>query len=98
MDNKTRYAYIILAWKLLGKLLLRIPRRLESTSKWIFGCEVWTWGEPQNIRIRGYETSVLTTIPNTEYKKVKVKMSLCLTKHHVMKTYWGSEGTAPLIL
>jgi len=23
--------------------------------------------------------------------KVKVKLSLCLTKHHVMKTYWGAE-------
>jgi hypothetical protein len=21
--------------------------------------------------------------------KVKVKLSLCLTKHHAMKTYWG---------
>jgi hypothetical protein len=25
-------------------------------------------------------------------------LSLCLTKHHVMKTYWGSEGIAPRIL
>jgi hypothetical protein len=23
--------------------------------------------------------------------KVKVKLSLCLTKHHTMKTYWGVE-------
>jgi hypothetical protein len=30
--------------------------------------------------------------------KVKVKFSLCLTKHHAMKTYWGSGGIAPLIL
>jgi hypothetical protein len=30
--------------------------------------------------------------------KVKVKLSLCLTKHHVMKTYWGSGGIAPRIL
>jgi hypothetical protein len=22
---------------------------------------------------------------------VKVKLSLCLTKHHAMKTYWGVE-------
>jgi hypothetical protein len=29
---------------------------------------------------------------------VKVKLSLCLTKHHAMKTYWGSGGTAPCIL
>jgi len=24
--------------------------------------------------------------------------SLCLTKHHAMRTYWGSEGIAPRIL
>jgi hypothetical protein len=30
--------------------------------------------------------------------KVKVKLSLCLTKHHAMKAYWGSGGIAPLIL
>jgi hypothetical protein len=28
----------------------------------------------------------------------KVKLSLCLTKHHAMKTYWGSGGIAPRIL
>jgi hypothetical protein len=30
--------------------------------------------------------------------KKKVKLSLCLTKHYAMKTYWGSGGIAPLIL
>jgi len=25
-------------------------------------------------------------------------LTLCLTKHHAMKTYWGSGGTAPCIL
>jgi hypothetical protein len=25
-------------------------------------------------------------------------LSLCLTKHHAMKTYWGSWGVAPRIL
>jgi len=29
---------------------------------------------------------------------VKVKLSLCLTKHYAMKTYWGSGGIAPHIL
>jgi hypothetical protein len=33
---------------------------------------------------------------HSKYKKVK--LSLCLTKHHVMKMYWGSGGTAPCIL
>jgi hypothetical protein len=27
-----------------------------------------------------------------------MKLSLCLTKNHVMKTYWGSGGIAPRIL
>jgi len=30
--------------------------------------------------------------------KVKVKLFLRLTKHHAMKTCWGSEGIAPRIL
>jgi hypothetical protein len=30
--------------------------------------------------------------------KVKVKLSLCLTKPPAMKTYWGSGGIAPYIL
>jgi hypothetical protein len=29
---------------------------------------------------------------------IKVKLSLCLTKHHAMKTYWGSGYIAPRIL
>jgi hypothetical protein len=28
----------------------------------------------------------------------EVKLSLCLTKHHAMKTYWGSGVIAPRIL
>jgi hypothetical protein len=28
----------------------------------------------------------------------KVKLSLCLTKQHAMKTYWGSGSIAPRIL
>jgi hypothetical protein len=31
-------------------------------------------------------------------KKVKVKLSLCLTKHHAMKAYWGNGSITPLIL
>jgi hypothetical protein len=29
---------------------------------------------------------------------VKVKLSLCLTKYHAIKMYWGGGGTAPRIL
>jgi hypothetical protein len=36
-------------------------------------------------------------LATTRAVKVKVK-SLCLTKHHVMNTYRGSEGIAPRIL
>jgi hypothetical protein len=28
---------------------------------------------------------------------IKLKLSLCLTKHHSMKIYWGSGGRAPRI-
>jgi hypothetical protein len=38
-------------------------------------------------------------VPPLIVKKGKnVKLSLCLTKHHAMKTYWGSSGIAPRIL
>jgi hypothetical protein len=30
--------------------------------------------------------------------KVRLKLSLCLTMHHAMKTYWGNGGIAPRIL
>jgi len=34
---------------------------------------------------------------NTKVKvKVNVKLSLCLAKHHAMKTYWGSGCIAPV--
>jgi hypothetical protein len=35
---------------------------------------------------------------NIRMVKVKIKLPLCLTKHHAMKTYWGSGGIAPRIL
>jgi hypothetical protein len=54
-----------------------------------------------------YETSVYCsiskypqeiTILQTEFVgKVKLKVSLCLTKHQAMKTYWGSGGIAACI-
>jgi len=30
--------------------------------------------------------------------EVKVKLSLGLTKHHAMETYWGNGGIAPRII
>jgi hypothetical protein len=42
--------------------------------------------------------SVINFITSVSLVKVKVKLSLCLTKHHAMKTYWESGGIAPRIL
>jgi hypothetical protein len=33
-----------------------------------------------------------------EPRKEEVKLSLCLTKHHAMKTYWRSGGIVSRIL
>jgi hypothetical protein len=44
-------------------------------------------------------TSVLTDfIQMHTIVKLKVKLSMCLTKHHAMKAYWESGGIAPRIL
>jgi len=43
----------------------------------------------KNIQMKGMYIGV---------KGEKVKLSLCLTKHHAMKMYWGSGGIAPRIL
>jgi len=34
----------------------------------------------------------------TQVNKVKIKLSLCLTKHHTMKANWERRDTAPQIL
>jgi hypothetical protein len=58
-------------------------------------------------RITGYQHEIplpsLSVSPHEFWDSVvtcsiKVKLSLCLTKHHVMKAYWGSGGIAPRIL
>jgi hypothetical protein len=42
----------------------------------------------------------IITLPPMMFERwgKKVKLSLCLTKHHAMKTNWGSGGIAPRIL
>jgi hypothetical protein len=41
----------------------------------------------------------LLKVRNSKGKgRVKLKLSLCLAKHHAMKAYWGSGGIAPRIL
>jgi len=37
-------------------------------------------------------------IGTSDHCKVKVKVSLCLTEYHAMKTYWGNGGIFPCIL
>jgi hypothetical protein len=63
-----------------------------------------------NNNLASQEISRLSRNPKVHYRvhkstllvpilsKLKVKLSLCLTKHHAMKTYWGSRGIAPGIL
>jgi hypothetical protein len=43
------------------------------------------------------ETDFIYRSKSKERSK-KVKLSLCLTKHHAMKAYWRSGGIAPRIL
>jgi hypothetical protein len=40
------------------------------------------------------DTPNISTRNQNRALKVKVKWSLCLTKHRDMKTYWGSGGVA----
>jgi uncharacterized protein YceK len=49
-------------------------------------------------QMTGTCATVISLTRGVEGVKVKVKLSLCLTKHHAMKTYWGSVGIAPCIL
>jgi hypothetical protein len=47
---------------------------------------------------RNGHNSLTKHLTPTHKVKVKVKLSLCLTKHHAMKAYWGSGGIVPRIL
>jgi hypothetical protein len=56
-------------------------------------------GERSSFTLLGnMDTNELINIQNTWKVKVKVKLSLCLTKHHTMKAYWGSGRIGPHIL
>jgi hypothetical protein len=46
----------------------------------------------------GKQTKTCQAILSLSPGKEHLKLSLCLTKHHAMKAYWGSGGIAPLIL
>jgi hypothetical protein len=84
-----------------GNLWRMIPAtKWEETSPWT--CNVWLHTEEQQLnkwelqqKVRELQASCL---PPPWLKGKKVKLSLCLTKYHAMKTCWGSGDTAPCIL
>jgi hypothetical protein len=45
-----------------------------------------------------YQNSLSREVVQAIHIKVKVKLSLHLTKYHAMKAYCGNGGIAPLIL
>jgi hypothetical protein len=73
------------------------PREKVPGTHWIGG-----WAGPRAV----LDAVVKRKIPSPcqesnceEFNiKVKVKLSLCLTKYHAIKTYWGNGGIAPCIL
>jgi hypothetical protein len=51
------------------------------------------------MQVKSVELAIVFgSMPLVKNGKGKVKLSLCLTKHHAMKTYWGSGGIAPRII
>jgi hypothetical protein len=50
------------------------------------------------LNYEGMSKSWGTFKKSTFIVNIKVKLSLCLTKHHAMKMYWGSGSIAPRIL
>jgi hypothetical protein len=52
-----------------------------------FGMDLGTW--------KFIAAEIVDTHTYVRVYNVKVKLSLCLTKHHAMKTYWGSGVIAP---
>jgi hypothetical protein len=70
-------------------------------SMWI---RVWARGRFPNMWISSKEGWLVSSIMfflrdhRCKSKGKKVKLSLCLTKHHAMKTYWGSGGLTSHIL
>jgi len=55
--------------------------------------------EPKRKEVaRGWRRLHNEELRNFFPSKVKVKLSLCLTKHQTMKTYWGNGGIAQLNL
>jgi hypothetical protein len=53
---------------------------------------VWKMSGLELVRLGSIcATCSMNLGPTLSSIKVKVNLSLCLTKHHAMKTYWGVE-------
>jgi hypothetical protein len=89
-------------------LLFTLPynmSRFKTTSSHSNGYETFN-AVIENTVAKHYNWGCMRTVTwthlrllrKTEAIKVKLKLSLCLNKHHAMKTYWGNGGMAPLIL
>jgi hypothetical protein len=53
------------------------------------------------VRLKNVSNTQIQLVTGRDFKKLalnEVKLSLCLTKHHPMKTYWESGGIVPRIL
>jgi hypothetical protein len=55
------------------------------------GCRMWSLTLKEKYRIQVSENEKFEYIFGTKYSKSKINLSLCLTEHHIMKTYWGGE-------
>jgi hypothetical protein len=83
-----------------------MERKLPAISAKIFQLclhtKMWTSMQSSRgseVKLQRKKQAVLTGGDKwTRRIKGNVKLSLCLTKHHAMKTYWGSGGIAPHIL
>jgi hypothetical protein len=49
----------------------------------------------ESLKLKMGKTLILHVVYQKVKVTLKVKLSPCLTKHKVMKAYWGSGGIAP---
>jgi len=77
--------------KQIGPIFCELLLLVEKSNK--------HWRDGFRNALKNCTAGAHDAFPENRYlENVKVKMSLCLTKHHVMKKYWGSGRIAPCIL